>query len=160
MSLCESSRYRRALSNNDTCIILCTPTPLCKQQPCVLSPSVFLPRRGKNPPPSSEGGEAALCTAVRAQLPRCEMVLCKRCHWSPIQPLSQALLILKGLTAPLTQGSRGSPCKRSAQTLHRRAKVRAQFALCGTGEPRLALNPPLSGRLPPQPARAKFKFSI
>ena len=41
-SVCESSRYRRALNNNDTCIILCTPTPWCKQQPHVLSSSVGL----------------------------------------------------------------------------------------------------------------------
>ena len=41
-SVCESSRYRRALNNNDTCIILCTPTSWCKQQPRVLSPSVGL----------------------------------------------------------------------------------------------------------------------
>ena len=39
-NLCESSRYRRELIYNDTCIILCAPTPWCKQQPRVLSPSV------------------------------------------------------------------------------------------------------------------------
>ena len=39
-SMCESSKYRRVLNNNDTCITLCMPTPWCKQQPRVLSPSV------------------------------------------------------------------------------------------------------------------------
>ena len=40
VSMCENSRYRRALNNNDTCITLCAHTPWCKQQPHVLSPSV------------------------------------------------------------------------------------------------------------------------
>ena len=59
--MCESSRCRRTLNNDDTCITLCTSTPWCKQQPRVLSPSVFLfcQRQNKNPPPSSEGAEAA-----------------------------------------------------------------------------------------------------
>ena len=43
-SICESSQHKRTLSNNDTCITLCTPTPLCKQQPRVISPSVVLPK--------------------------------------------------------------------------------------------------------------------
>ena len=58
-SVCESSRYRRALSNNDTCIILCTPTPWCKQHPRVLSPSVAPPNPLGAPAPSSEGAEGA-----------------------------------------------------------------------------------------------------
>ena len=40
LSVCESSRYRRVQSQNDTCITSCTPTPWCKQQLHVLSPSV------------------------------------------------------------------------------------------------------------------------
>ena len=44
LSVCESSRYRRALNNNDTYINLCAPTPWCKQQPRVLSPSVVPPK--------------------------------------------------------------------------------------------------------------------
>ena len=43
-SICESSQHKRTLNNNDTCITLCTPTPLCKQQPRVISPSVVLPK--------------------------------------------------------------------------------------------------------------------
>ena len=39
-NLCESSRYRRELIYNDIYIILCAPTPLCKWQPRVISPSV------------------------------------------------------------------------------------------------------------------------
>ena len=39
-SVCESSRCRRELIYNDTCITLCTSAPWCKQQPRVISPSV------------------------------------------------------------------------------------------------------------------------
>ena len=39
-SVCKSSRCRRELIYNDTCITLCMSTPWCKQQPRVLSPSV------------------------------------------------------------------------------------------------------------------------
>ena len=40
LSICESSRYRRELIYNDTCISLYKSTHWCKQQPRVISPSV------------------------------------------------------------------------------------------------------------------------
>ena len=46
----------------------------------------------------------------------------KRCHWSPIQPLRQALFILKGLTPPLTQGRREPHSVAALQPLHRGAE--------------------------------------
>ena len=65
-SVCESSKYRRVLNNNDTCITLCMPTPWCKQQPRVLSPSVAPLYPLGAPAPSSEGAEAA--TAARHRI--------------------------------------------------------------------------------------------
>ena len=64
LSVCESSRYRRVQSQNDTCITSCTPTPWCKQQLHVLSPSVAPLNPLGAPAPSSEGAEGAEAAAA------------------------------------------------------------------------------------------------
>ena len=69
-NMCESSRYRRELIYNDTRITLCTPTPWCKQQPRILSPSVAPLNPLGAPAPSSEGAEGA--PAPYTELQRCE----------------------------------------------------------------------------------------
>ena len=125
---------------------LCTPTPWCKQQPCVISPSVCLLKSymqastfapspfsarasairsrtcgrqrlaflavsatgGARKPNPSEGAEGAAA-------PRTDLAQCEKYHnrhsvdampCRGIQPFRQALLILKGLPPPLTQGRR------------------------------------------------------
>ena len=80
-SVCESTLYRRTQSRNDTCINLCTSTPLCKQQPRVISPSVAPLYPLGAPAPSSEGAEAAPPQAT-------ELQKCERKAFLSLSPLS------------------------------------------------------------------------
>ena len=79
--MCKSTLYRRTQSRNDTCINLCTSTPLCKQQPRVLSPSVAPLYPLGAPAPSSEGAEAAPPQAT-------ELQKCERKAFLSLSPLS------------------------------------------------------------------------
>ena len=122
----------------------CSSIPRSKQQPRVLSPSVFCRRKAAAKASSllrgSRGGSAA-----EHRFSFVVKVRSKRYHWSRIQPLSQALKKLKGLTAPLAQGSREARSVRLAE--HRGAEKHAQFALPSTGEPRFALRSPFGKKI-------------
>ena len=107
-SVCEISRCRRELIYNDTCITLYKPTHWYKQQPRVISPSVFCRRKAAAKSSSllrgSRGGSAAghgFSFAVKVQRRRYTLS-------GDTTPQSRRFNPLYAATAPLAQGSRGS----------------------------------------------------
>ena len=133
VSMCESSRYSRQKkqmtafslrarlhlgANSDLAFSLPQSSPLYPKR---LDSSLLRGSRG-----GSRRKSHRFNFAVKVR---------RKCYaLSRIQPLSQALLILKGLTAPLAQGSREVRCITSVAHLYKNVTARRallNFAACG-----------------------------